>query len=201
MDAANVDRLLIPSDALVGPSMVVGKGQSAIPVNGWRVSYDYGILTIYAGDDTVEMSVDFISGVRHYRNKKAIVIRNNNPLFDITLYYEKFKVVVAEWSGSWPCLCSGWWRLTVNGIDCTHKIPYQKRNKPMDTYGTYSRWFFGDHWDEQWEEYKDGLKADEWIEENKAWLKKLPLQEDQYKEVYDAFREHDFRLGSCGGCI
>lgn len=163
MKAAEVDRLLVPYDAVTGLSMVLGKGKSAIPVTGWRVNYDYDLLSVYAGEDTVEIDTAYITSVRHYRNKKVIVIKNSNELMDIALYYEKFKVAVAEWSGSWPCLCAGWWRLTVNGVDCTNKIPYQKRNKPMDTYGTYSRWFFGDHWDEQWEEYEEGLEADEWI--------------------------------------
>lgn len=41
MKAADVDRLLVPSDAVTGLSMVFGKGKSAIPVTGWRVNYDY----------------------------------------------------------------------------------------------------------------------------------------------------------------
>ena len=46
-------------------------------------------------------------------------------------------MVEAYWSGKYPCLCLGEWRLKVNNKDVTDKIPVSLRRGEMNTYGTY----------------------------------------------------------------
>ena len=46
-------------------------------------------------------------------------------------------MIEAIWTGKWPCLCSGEWKLIINGIDYTFVIPEEKRTQPMDTLGEY----------------------------------------------------------------
>ena len=46
-------------------------------------------------------------------------------------------MIVAEWTGEYPCLCSGEWRLTIGGIDWSNAIPVDKRDSHMNTAGTY----------------------------------------------------------------
>lgn len=51
---------------------------------------------------------------------------------------DKDEVVArAFWSGSYPNLCSGYWRLGFNGIDVTDKIPKDMINNEMDVYNLY----------------------------------------------------------------
>lgn len=107
------------------------------------------------------------------------------------------KDIKVEWTGSYPCLCSGVWILKIDGKDYSDLIPFI--TNPANTYGTYEEWHFED-WLEVFEDYEDGLKEYEWIEENKTWLDKLPEDTD-YHEVFKAFQEQDWRHGSCGGCI
>jgi len=109
--------------------------------------------------------------------------------------------ITAIWSGSYPCLCHGNWSLVIDGKDCTEKIPEKKRDEPMDTFGTYSRWSFSPSWSEEWEDYQDGLGEDEWIRENIDWLMELPVPAEYYGHVFAAFQKEDFRTGQCGGCI
>ena len=51
-------------------------------------------------------------------------------------------MVEAYWSGKYPCLCFGEWRLKVNNKDVTDKIPVSLRKREMNTYGTYQSWHF-----------------------------------------------------------
>ena len=100
------------------------------------------------------------------------------------------------WTGSYPCLCSGEWRITINGIDWSNAIPVDKRYAPMDTAGTYQEWHFED-WEEVFEDYEDGLEFDEWIAENE-WALALPCApQDLFYEI----QAQDWRHNSCGGCI
>ena len=82
-------------------------------------------------------------------------------------------MVTAQWSGSYPCLCYGVWTLIVNGEDVSNKIPSGLRKSSMNTYGTYSRWYFNDNWIEHFEDYTDGLHLNEWIAENDDWLNEI----------------------------
>ena len=104
--------------------------------------------------------------------------------------------VKAEWTGSYPCLCDGEWKLYINEIDYTNSIPIDKQSEPMNTYGTYEEWHFED-WLEVFEDYVDGLSFEDWIKEN-SWVLDLPASP---QDVYEAFQACDWRYGSCGGCI
>jgi hypothetical protein len=105
------------------------------------------------------------------------------------------------WSGKYPCLCSGEWTIVRNGVDVSNFIPDKLRYGPMDTFGTYWRWFFKEDWEEDEEAYEDGLIECEWIEENREWLKKICQSDSEMSELYTAIQTHDWRHGSCGGCI
>lgn len=105
-------------------------------------------------------------------------------------------MVNAIWTGKWPCLCSGEWRLEIDGVDYTHLIPENLQESPMNTFGTYQSWHFED-WLEVFDSYEDGLMFAEWYEAN-PWIDAIPASPI---EVYYAFAEHDWRHGSCGGCI
>lgn len=109
--------------------------------------------------------------------------------------------VEAIWTGSYPNLCRGEWMLLIDEKDVSNKIPEDYRDEPMYTNGVYSRWRFGNHWKEEWEQYEDGLGCKEWIEENKEWLDNITKDENDQKDIYFAFQLNDWRYGSCGGCI
>lgn len=105
-------------------------------------------------------------------------------------------MVVAEWTGSYPCLCSGEWRLTIGGVDWSNAIPIDKRYSHMNTAGIYQSWHFED-WAEVFDDYEDGLEFDEWIAEN-PWAAELPAAP---QDIFYAIQAQDFRPGECGGCI
>lgn len=110
------------------------------------------------------------------------------------------KKIKVNWTGVYPCLCYGEWKIWVDGKDVSDFIPEDLRNSPMETYGTYNQWHFEDCI-EVFEDYEDGLSFDEWIEENDTWISKfLDTVEEKY-ELYCLINEIDFRHGSCGGCI
>ncbi len=113
----------------------------------------------------------------------------------------KREKVFANWSGSYPCLCSGQWTLIVNGKNVSSKIPESLRISSMNTYKTYETWRFGEHYDEIWEDYEDGLKCDKWIADNDYWLKNITADAEIKRNIFFAINEKDFRSGSCGGCI
>ena len=115
-----------------------------------------------------------------------------------------FKV---DWTGCYPCLCSGEWKITTE--HGTFNIPDENKNTDMNTYGQYSRWYFGGDsgWEEQTEYYEDGLEFEDWIVTNQEWVTEnfqalgIDHIEDNYRELYEEIRDHDFRSGSCEGCI
>lgn len=109
--------------------------------------------------------------------------------------------VVANWSGNYPCLCIGTWTLTIDGKDYTNHIPREIVNEPMYTFGTYSKWYFGDEWLEEFEDYEDGLPLVDWIAVNDEWLSTITDDYNLKSQIYFAFNKNDFRYGSCGGCI
>lgn len=106
--------------------------------------------------------------------------------------------IKVEWSGNYPCLCSGEWTLEIDGKDYSNCVPFKEEN--ANTYGQYQSWHFED-WNEVFESYYDGLHECDWIEVNKEWLRLIALSEDEYHTLYEKFSECDFRSGSCGGCI
>ena len=104
----------------------------------------------------------------------------------------------AKWSGGYPCLCSGEWKLYINGELSEVEIPFQ--GEPADTYGTYPSWHFDENWCEVFEDYEEGLNVDAWCEEYKDYLDLIAPVSD-WPLVYEAFSSEDWRHGSCGGCI
>lgn len=110
-------------------------------------------------------------------------------------------MVSAYWSGLYPTLCFGEWTLEVNGKNVSYLIPDELKCGEMNTYGTYQRWYFGDDWIEEFEDYEDGLDCDEWIAENKYWLDNIATDDKTQMEIFYAISEEDWRHGSCGGCI
>ena len=104
----------------------------------------------------------------------------------------------AEWTGHYPCLCSGEWKLFKDGNELDIYIPFHKTH--AGTLGIYSSWSFGDDWCEEWDEYEDGLDCNAWCEEYSEWLTDFaPVDEWEY--IFYAFQAKDWRHGSCGGCI
>lgn len=108
----------------------------------------------------------------------------------------KWKV---EWTGGFPALCSGEWRIYKNGELLNIEPPFG--DNPADTYGEYSNWYFNDDYMEETEYYEDGLDVYEWIEEYKGWLQTLTDNEEEWEDIYYQFQNSDWRHGSCGGCI
>lgn len=119
----------------------------------------------------------------------------------------------AEWTGSYPSLCIGEWKLyrkyeeiLEDGSkdegydDISNLIPEELRYEPMDTLEVYSSWYFDSDYIEQFNDYTDGLDFEEWCKDNESWIHLICDPKD-YKSLYEAFNEHDWRYGSCGGCI
>lgn len=106
----------------------------------------------------------------------------------------------AEWTGSYPSLCFGVWRLYIDGKDKSDLIPEKLRRHPMDTAGMYQTWYLED-WEVVFENYEDGLECDDWIKENDFWISKIADCYDEKVALFKAFQDQDFRTGSCGGCI
>ena len=111
--------------------------------------------------------------------------------------------VFAKWTGRFPNLCSGEWILMVDGVNVSSYIPDDLRHSPMYTKGEYNSWSFGDHWDEHWETYEDGLDELKWIDSNKKWLETIPgvnTTTDMIM-IFVSIQSEDWRHMSCGGCI
>lgn len=122
----------------------------------------------------------------------------------------KFK---AEWTGGYPSLCVGEWKLyrkyeemLEDGSrdegydDISNLIPEDLRHEPMDIYGEYNSWYFDENYCERFIDYTDGLDFEEWCKDNESWIHLICDPKD-YKSLYEAFNEHDWRYESCGGCI
>ena len=110
-------------------------------------------------------------------------------------------MIVAEWTGKFPNLCSGQWKLYIDGKDMSSKIPEHLKKSEMKTYRVYRRWSFAKNWDEKWTTYVDGLQKDEWIKENKEWLDTISTEYSIQSQIFDAINRLDWRHTSCGGCI
>ena len=106
----------------------------------------------------------------------------------------------AEWTGGYPSLCSGVWKLYVDEKDNSNLIPKCLRNYPMDTSGVYQAWHLED-WEEMWESYEDGFECDDWIKENDFWINKIADCYDEKMALFRAFQSQDFSTCSCGVCI
>lgn len=103
-----------------------------------------------------------------------------------------------EWTGEWPCLCSGEWIIKKNGV--VVNIPEHNRKSSMNTFGTYSSWHFNEDWLEEFDDYEDGEHFEEWIIDN-PWVLDIASTIEEQKELYSKIQQQDWRHGSCGGCI
>lgn len=105
----------------------------------------------------------------------------------------------ASWTATGNNLCLGHWE--IHHLDQPLQIDAARLAEDMGTYGIYS-YIFPD--DEDWAE---GLAEDEWIVENAGWLGELlarhniPADEAHLRWFYQAVNPHDWRCGSCGGCL
>lgn len=119
----------------------------------------------------------------------------------------------AEWTGGYPSLCVGEWKLyhrheeyLDNGTidiwydDISNLIPEDIKHEPMYTLGVYSSWHFDSDYIKQFEDYTDGMNFKEWCKENESWIH-LICKSEYYKDLYEAFQQEDWRYESCGGCI
>lgn len=190
---------LPPAYAVEKAEMKIGAGEFC-PISSFWLGIDYGELHFSLEEgDSVTLDVSRIEKVTKYKDKYTFV--NKVPALTVVLKITKYKHIAAGWTGGSWSLCIGDWILYIDGKNCTKYIPKDKRSTSMDTYGTYSMWHFGGDMDEEWEDYEDGLEEDAWIEANKNWLSKLPIDESEYGDVFREFQKSDFRSGSCGGCI
>lgn len=122
----------------------------------------------------------------------------------------KFK---AKWTGEYPSLCVGEWKLyrkyediledgtkDIGYDDISNLIPEELKHEPMYTYGQYNSWYFDENYCEQFEDYTNGLDFEDWCIENEDWIH-LICESKDYRDLYEAFNEEDWRYESCGGCI
>lgn len=105
-----------------------------------------------------------------------------------------------EWTGSYPSLCRGVWKLYVDRKDKSDLIPKALQRSPMYTAGVYKTWRL-ENWKDVWEGYEDGLECDDWIKENDSWINKITDCYEEKVALFKAFQIQDFRQYSCGGCI
>lgn len=116
-----------------------------------------------------------------------------------------------EWTGDYPCLCYGRWviylrerKLLFPGYKEGHKLT---ENSHANTFGSYSKWSFGDSLLEDWNRYDDGLEFREWVNYQYDWimdffkLNDIAMTEENLEYLYEEFSRNDWRRGSCGGCI
>ena len=119
----------------------------------------------------------------------------------------------AKWTGEYPSLCAGEWKLyrkyedylddgtkVIDYDNISNLIPENFKYEPMYTHGVYFIWHFDSDYNEHFKEYADGLDFEEWCKDNETWIHLICDPED-YRELYEAFNEHDWRYESCGGCI
>lgn len=109
--------------------------------------------------------------------------------------------IEAIWTGEWPALCCGEWKLYIDGVDKSHMIPDAKYKNHMETFGHYQRFRFAEDWEVVWDSYEDGLDCQGWIEVNEYWLKNISSNRGVQEQIFHAFQKNDWRHGSCGGCI
>lgn len=119
-----------------------------------------------------------------------------------------------EWTGRYPSLCCGEWKLyrRVKYLDeytkmfyheyedISHMIPEDIKHEPMYTLGVYEEWYFDNNNRETFGKYENGCDFEEWCKENESWIHNICDPKD-YKDLYEAFNEEDWRYNSCGGCI
>lgn len=105
----------------------------------------------------------------------------------------------ARWTITGNNLCLGHWEIRYLGRPI--ELDPGPHENDMGSFGIYSYIFPDD------EDLAEGLPEDDWILENAEWLADLfaahdiPIDEEHMRWFYQAINPHDWRCGSCGGCI
>ncbi|MDD5241259.1 MAG: hypothetical protein PHG47_05995 [Sulfuricella sp.] len=105
----------------------------------------------------------------------------------------------ARWTAKGNNLCLGQWE--IHYLDRPFELDAGRRDKDMGTFGIFS-YIYPDE-----EDFAEGLPEDEWIIESAGWLAELfaangILADDAHMRwFYQAINPHDWRCGSCGGCL
>ena len=101
----------------------------------------------------------------------------------------KFKV---EWTGKYPRLYLGEWHIYKNGKLVDQFLPTNLRTIPAFTYGEYPVWEENPFASVQ-QFVTDGYEIPEWIQKNLFWLQLIADEDEDYRDIYLAFHEFDFR--------
>ncbi|HEY3326281.1 MAG TPA: hypothetical protein VGK14_03825 [Novimethylophilus sp.] len=105
----------------------------------------------------------------------------------------------AKWTAKGNNLCLGHWEIRYR--DQLLSLEAAHCDNDMGTYGIFSYIYPDD------EDFAEGLPESDWIIENAQWLADLfakhdvPFDEAHLRWFYQAVNAHDWRCGSCGGCI
>lgn len=105
----------------------------------------------------------------------------------------------ARWTASGNNLCLGQWEICYCGLPLALESAIAERD--MGTFGNFSYIYPDD------DEFIEGLPEDDWILENIGWISDLfaaqdiPIDEAHMRWLYRAINPHDWRCGSCGGCL
>lgn len=111
------------------------------------------------------------------------------------------KTITVHWTGRYPTLCYGEWKIIIDGI-CLTGI----EDSPFKTIGDYQSWHFEEDYSEVFEDYEDGESFSiGWLETNglQDSLNRhgIILTEEEQIDLYDKIQSEDWRHNSCGGCI
>jgi len=104
-----------------------------------------------------------------------------------------------RWTATGNNLCLGQWEICYLGQPLD--LDTVRREEDMGTFGIFSYIFPDD------EDLAEGLMEDDWILENVGWISDLftahdiPFDEIHMRWLYQAINPHDWRCGSCGGCL
>ena len=110
--------------------------------------------------------------------------------------------IEVNWSGEYACLCSGEWTIIIDGVKLTGL-----GSDTFDTKGEYESWHFDEDYQEYWETYSSGIPFSEWKKDPPNNLlgslehHGIEPTKELLHHLYEAIQEHDWRHGSCGGCI
>lgn len=105
----------------------------------------------------------------------------------------------ARWTAQGNNLCTGHWEIAWHGQAL--ELDAAQREHDLGTRNIYSYIFPDD------DDFAEGLAEDDWIVANAAWLGPLfaqhgiPIDELHMRLFYRAVNAHDWRCGSCGGCL
>lgn len=134
----------------------------------------------------------------------------------------------AEWTGEFPNLCMGHWRLFKDGSEVKNvRIPFNGYIEITDenagqfedddvlrgfvaetfggecaeTEGVYSFYTFDNCWNDESHSYSDGFDCESWCDEYSEWLSQIDPEGTEREAIFKAFQKNDWRRGSCGGCL